>query len=45
MQIIYTSKGVLKMLGCALSTEKYGSFILTVHIYKRGERRGPCVER
>jgi hypothetical protein len=27
MHIIYTSKGVMKMLGCALSIEKYGTFV------------------
>jgi hypothetical protein len=25
MRVIYTSKGVMKILGCALSIEKYGN--------------------
>jgi hypothetical protein len=25
MRVIYTSKGVIQMLGCALSIEKYGT--------------------
>jgi hypothetical protein len=27
MRVIYTSKGAMRMLGCALSIEKYGKYI------------------
>jgi hypothetical protein len=27
MRVIYTSKGAMKMLGCALFIEKYGNYI------------------
>jgi hypothetical protein len=29
MRVIYTSKGMSKSLGCALSIEKYGNLLLT----------------
>jgi hypothetical protein len=32
MCIIYTSKGVIKMLGCALSIEKYGNEIAYINL-------------